>query len=284
MNVDVLAYAKLNLSLRILGRRRDGYHEILSEMQTIDLADRLEIALDDGGGIRVESPLGLGDQDLVARAAAALLAHKRVDRGVRIRVKKAIPVGAGLGGGSSDAAATLSVLDRMTPPRLGWETLCALGAALGSDVPLFVYGGRARVRGRGEQVEPLKASRAVWYVVLVPPVRCATAAVYAEWDRMGDAARRADRSEPRRGENDLLAAALEAYPALQPYHEAVAELAAESRGMSGSGSALYAAYGEPEPAERARRLLQERFGTAEVSVCRPTDVGHITREEYEDRH
>ena len=269
MTARVRAFAKLNLSLRVVGRREDGYHEILSDVQTIDLADRIEIELR-GASLRVENDLPLSGPDIAERAAATLLEHKHVASGVSIRISKGIPAGAGLGGGSSDAAAVLATLDRLTPPRLPFERLCSLGAGIGSDVPLFLHGGRVRMGGRGERVLR-RSGTPVWFALVVPPVHCDTASVYARWDaRSGDAGT----GEPALGENDLLEPALEAHPELIPYHEAVASVGGVYQGMSGSGSTFYAAFDDPQAAERARLELSERFGDAAAFVCRPTALGH----------
>ena len=276
MTIQIAAYAKLNLSLRVLRRRTDGYHEILSDVQTIDLADSIEIELG-GEGVRVHSNLVFSETDIVELAAVALLKRKRSTQGVAIRVEKRIPVGAGLGGGSSDAAATLAVLDRVIPPELPFRTLCEIGSTIGSDVPLFLHGGAIRMGGRGERIEKLPAQPRECYVVLVPSVHCATQEIYSRWD-VGDASpiRRATRLE--RGENDLLQAALSAYPSLSTYHGAVGQLNAAYSGMSGSGSSFYGAFAEEVDAEHARRTLSHSFPSADVFVCHPTAVGHRIRE------
>jgi 4-diphosphocytidyl-2-C-methyl-D-erythritol kinase len=278
MSVRVAAYAKLNLSLRVLGLRVDGYHDILSEVQTVDLADRLTIELG-GGGVRAESDLALQGEDIVVRAAVALFRRKQRDQGVSIRVEKRIPVGAGLGGGSSDAAAVISVLDRLTPPELPFDALCEVAAGIGSDVPLFLHGGRTRMTGRGERVHRLSARSAEHFVVLVPPVHCDTGSIYARWDAIATTARTVRDRRPERGENDLLRAALGVHPELVPYHDAMRSLGAAYHGMSGSGSSFYAAFDERATAERAGTILMRQFDSADVIICRPTTTGHRIQEE-----
>jgi 4-diphosphocytidyl-2-C-methyl-D-erythritol kinase len=273
VSVYVVAYAKLNLSLRVLGLRADGYHEIVSEVQTIDLADRLTIDLV-GKGVHVESDLAVQGEDIVERAAAALLHRKRCDRGVRIRVEKVIPVGAGMGGGSSDAAAVLGVLNRLTPPGLSLDALCEIGAGIGSDVPLFLHGGRVCMTGRGEHVERLPEPPAKCFVVLVPPIRCATGLVYSRWDAIASTSCEKRHTPPRRGENDLLRPALDVHPALVPYHDGMQSLGADYCGMSGSGSSFYAAFGERTIAERSQAILKQQFVSADTFVCQPTGGGY----------
>jgi 4-diphosphocytidyl-2-C-methyl-D-erythritol kinase len=278
MTVHVAAYAKLNLSLRVLGLRADGYHEIVSEVQTIDLTDHLTIDLG-GEAVRVESDLALQGEDIVEQAAVALFQRKQRDQGVSIRVEKGIPIGAGLGGGSSDAAAVLSVLDRLTPPELSFAALCEVGAGIGSDVPLFLHGGRIRMSGRGERVERSLDRSAGYFVVLVPPVHCATGPIYARWDAIAATAQELRGNEAKRGENDLLDAALDVHPELVPYHEAMRSLDADYHGMSGSGSSFYAAFDERAAAERAGASLKRQFDSADVAVSRPTPTGHHVQEE-----
>jgi len=273
MSIHVVAYAKLNLSLRVLGLRADGYHEIVSEVQTIDLADRLTIDLAPDG-VRVESDLALQGEDIVERAAIALFHRKKCDQGVCIRVEKAIPVGAGLGGGSSDAAAVLGVLDRLTPPGLSFDALCEVGAGIGSDAPLFLHGGRLRMTGRGEHVKRLPEPSVEHFVVLVPPVHCATGSIYSRWDAIASTPCEKGNTPLRRGENDLLRPALDAHPTLVSYHDAMQSLGAGYYGMSGSGSSFYAAFDEGATAQRARASLKQQFDSADTFVCRPTSVGH----------
>jgi len=271
LRMHATAYAKLNLSLAVLGLREDGLHEIDSEVQTIDLCDRLTIVFP-AARDEVTSAPSLPGENIVARAAAALRRRKRFVQGVRVHIEKRIPTGAGLGGGSSDAAAVLRVLDRLTPPELTLDELCDIGAEVGSDVPLFLHGGRLRVTGRGEQLRTYDDPVKGWFVVAVPPVHCATAAVYDRWDALGggDEVPAGARS---RGQNDLLRAALELHPGLRTYHEAVGAIGAAYGGMSGSGSSFFAAFGEEEAARRAGAELQRRFEAAQVFVSRPTVGG-----------
>lgn len=276
MRVHAVAYAKLNLSLAVLGVRGDGFHEIDSEVQTIDLCDRLTIefpAAKDG----VTSAPDLPGENIVGRAAKALRRRKGFVQGVRVHIEKRIPAGAGLGGGSSDAAAVLRVLDRLTPPELALDELCEVGAEVGSDVPLFVHGGRLRVTGRGEQVRTYDDPVKERFVVAVPSVHCATVAIYDRWDVLGGS----DEAPPRvrsRGENDLLRPALDLHRGLLTYHEAMRALGAEYWGMSGSGSSFFAAFREEGAARRAGGRLNRRFESAHVFVCRPTTTGYCLLE------
>jgi len=269
MSVELLAFAKINLALRVLRRREDGFHEIDSIIQTVDLADRITVEAD--VGLHVENDLTeIDGEDLVARAARAILQEKGRG-GVRIRVRKGIPAGAGLGGGSSDAAAVISAIDRLFPPRLASDDLLAVAARLGSDVPLFLRGGFLRMRGRGELLSPAGLPRPEWFLLLVPPIRCQTSLVYRGWS---PGAPLSQMSGLDFGVNDLLAPALSIYPELIPYHRAVMRLDCLYAGMSGSGSAFYAAFPDRRAAAEAVEGVKEDLPEASLFICSPTTEGH----------
>ncbi|MDE3085122.1 MAG: 4-(cytidine 5'-diphospho)-2-C-methyl-D-erythritol kinase [Acidobacteriota bacterium] len=249
------APAKLTLSLRITGVRDDGYHLLEAEMTSIDLADVLDF--DTGSGLELVDEVvggtGLGDLDdgpanLVGRALAA------VGREAAVRLVKRIPLGAGLGGGSSDAAAVL---------RWAGETDPAVAAGLGADVPFCVVGGRARVGGIGDEVVPVPfvAER---FLLLVPPVAVDTAAAYRAWD---------DGRRPAAGDdggNDLEQAALAVAAGLGAWREAFGAATGARPRLAGSGSAWFV--GDPE-GNLARRVGAElRVGGARAPVVPVTTV------------
>jgi 4-diphosphocytidyl-2-C-methyl-D-erythritol kinase len=208
------APAKLTLSLRITGVRPDGYHELDAEMVSVDLADELTFA--DGDRLEVVgADVPVDDSNLVRRALAA------VGRRAAVRVDKRIPVGAGLGGGSTDAAAVLR-----------WAGCDDVGvaASLGADVPFCVVGGRARVRGIGEVVEPLPYEERT-LTLLTPPLSCSTPAVYGAWDDLGGPT--AD------GPNDLEPAALAVEPELARWRDRLGEATGCTPALAGSGSTWF---------------------------------------------
>ena len=213
----LLAPAKLTLSLRVTGVREDGYHLLDAEMVTLDLADELEFA--DGDGLEVIGASGLavpaGDDNLVRRALAA------AGRSAHVTLTKRIPAGAGLGGGSADAAAALRWA--------GCDDL-AVAASLGADVPFCLRGGRAHVTGIGDVIEPLPAVDQV-FTLLTPPFGVPTAAVYRAWDELGGP--RAD------GPNDLEPAALVVEPRLAGYRDRLAEATGVTPVLAGSGSTWF---------------------------------------------
>ncbi len=155
--MEVLAYAKVNLTLEILGRRNDGYHELRTILQTINLADRLQVSKSPRLQVECDQPELSGKSNLVWKAAASLAERAGISPQVCIRIQKRIPVGMGLGGGSSDAAAALAALNRFWELNLGQAELSETAAELGSDVPFFLTGGTALAQGRGEQVASLPA-------------------------------------------------------------------------------------------------------------------------------
>jgi 4-diphosphocytidyl-2-C-methyl-D-erythritol kinase len=174
------APAKLNLMLRVVGRRRDGYHELQTVFQLIDRCDHLHFRVRDDGRVRrLGGPEAVAsEQDLTVRAAALLQRHSGCGLGVDIRIDKRLPMGGGLGGGSSDAATTLAALNRLWRLGLGEDALAALGLSLGADVPVFVRGHAAWGEGVGKRLTPLELARH-WYLVLIPDCHVATAEVFA---------------------------------------------------------------------------------------------------------
>ncbi len=181
--VAVSAPAKINLHLEIVGRRRDGFHELRTLFQSIDLYDHLTAEDAPPGETSLEvEPAGAvtgGQDNLVLRAARAIAEETHVDKGARLRLRKTIPVGGGLGGGSADAAAALVALDRLWGCGLEELDLQRLAAGLGADVPFFLHGGLALGIGRGDEVFPLPDQEPMAVVVAVPKVQIPTAEAYA---------------------------------------------------------------------------------------------------------
>jgi 4-diphosphocytidyl-2-C-methyl-D-erythritol kinase len=174
------APAKLNLMLHVVGRRADGYHELQTVFQLIDLCDRIEIEVREDGSItRPKGPPGVPEsEDLVVRAAAALKAATGTHLGAEITIKKSIPMGGGLGGGSSDAATTLVALNRIWHTGLDQAEIAAIGVKLGADIPVFVAGRSAWAEGVGEKLMPVHLGGDSWYLVIFPGVSVPTAAVF----------------------------------------------------------------------------------------------------------
>jgi 4-diphosphocytidyl-2-C-methyl-D-erythritol kinase len=269
--VRVLAYAKLNLVLRVVGRRRDGYHLVQTLLCAVDLADELLLTDQRGLELVVEGEdVGPEEDNLALRAARFLQQRAGGDRGALIRLSKRIPAGAGLGGGSSDAAAVLAGLNRLWGLGLPLEELGALGATLGADVPFFLGPSPAWAEGIGEQLRPAQVDLPAAFLIAVPPFRCPTGEVYRAYDRLG-----VPYSSPTLGwegelENDLWPAALALHPQLLALRDRLEGLGGPV-GMTGSGSALFCAFPSEEEARLAARRLHFR---GKVFVARPVGRGY----------
>lgn len=265
------AQAKVNLVLEVLGRRKT-HHDILSIAQTISLHDKLTFEEDDEIALTCNQPSLLGD-NLVLKAANLLKERAHVDAGARIHLDKRIPWGAGLGGGSSDAAATLSTLNSLWGCNLPQEVLAQLGAELGSDIPLFLLGGTVLLEGRGDTATALPQMQEKHLVLLVPgsvgmPKK--TGALYGKLDQTrftrGQFVRAAVFALEKSGAapEDLMYnafenAAFEYFPRLRDDYEAFVQAAGGRVHLAGSGPCLFALFGSAEEAfAMAARLREAR--------------------------
>jgi 4-diphosphocytidyl-2-C-methyl-D-erythritol kinase len=185
--------AKINLYLRILRRRQDGYHDIVTLFEKIDIFDEITFIPRKTGGIKIacdSKKVPLGEKNLAFKAAKALLDYAGKDKSVLIKIKKRIPVAGGLAGGSSNAAVTLFGLNRLWKLGLSRKELMKLGVKLGADVNFFLSGERFAVgKGRGEVTSPLNVKRALWHVLVNPGKGLSTKAIYEYWDNMYPKAR-----------------------------------------------------------------------------------------------
>jgi len=168
--ITAYAYAKINLTFEVLGRRRDGYHDIATILQEIDLKDTLQFELASSLSIDCDNVELRSSDNLALKAASLFKKEAGYKDGAKIILKKGIPVAAGLGGGSSDAGATLVALNKLWKLKLSTEALVDMAAALGSDVPYFIRGGTALAEGRGERVTPLPSLSQSWVVLVKPSV------------------------------------------------------------------------------------------------------------------
>jgi 4-diphosphocytidyl-2-C-methyl-D-erythritol kinase len=247
------APAKLNLFLHVIGRRADGYHLLQTVFQFLDYGDELAFEVtDDGAVTRAVQLAGVGeDADLTVRAARLLQAAAGVRRGARIHLTKRLPMGGGLGGGSSDAATTLIALNELWETRLPREDLAHLGLTLGADVPVFVRGQAAWGEGVGEQLTPIELPQP-WYLVLVPPVQVSTAEVFADPKLTRDTPAITIRDFlAGRGRNDLEPAVSRRYPEVARALSWLRQFG-DAR-MTGSGGCVFLAVGDEAA---ARRLLE----------------------------
>lgn len=280
------SFAKINLSLRVLGRRPDGYHELRTTFQTVSLADRLKFqAL---AGDRIELACDAADvpadeTNLVHRAAVLLRDHFGVRRGARIEIEKVIPAGGGLGGGSSNAATALVGLSKLWNVETGGGELAELGALLGADVPFFFAGGTAAGVGRGDHVRPLPDAAPRHLLIVTPPVKVSTADAYKSLNapaltKEGGAVNfyvsrgSADFSGSPREVlvNDFEPAVFGRHPEIEAARDALLRAGAGAALLSGSGSSVFGIFDTARQAESAADGLKRETG-GRVFPCRTLD-------------
>ncbi len=276
------ACAKINLTLRVLGKRADGFHELESLVVGADLCDRVECTIDSEPGISLacNDPALAQPDNLVCRAAAHLAKRRGLDPALRIKLDKKIPVGAGLGGGSSDAAATLRICNQLWMTGLDDTELASLGADLGSDIPLFFGLPSVLMTGRGERVTPMLLCWSGWALLAFAGPLVPTASVYRAW-RPSDVAPHSDDQVERLAEassaqelsamliNDLEAAVFRVSPTVAHVYDELNRLGIGPMRISGAGSALYRLFDErAEACEAASRIEAEdpRVETTVVAV------------------
>lgn len=260
------APAKVNFRLDVLRRRPDGYHDLRMLMQRIDLCDELEITLLDTPGISVScdgSDLPEDEGNIVWRGAAAMLARSPQRAGVGIRLTKNIPVAAGLGGGSSDAAATIMGLNSLLGLGLDEATLMDIGLELGADVPFFIFGKPAIATGVGEELAPLENIPNLWLLLVNPGIHVSTASVYQNLLLTTDKVAAKIPVLYNSADdvcavlaNDLEAVTLKKFPVIQEIKEQLMATGARGALMSGSGPTVFAVFADENSARRAA----ERFG------------------------
>ena len=264
MEIVEYAYAKLNLGLRILGQRSDGFHNILSVFQTVDLCDRLVFGPAEQGQIILscdDADLPTGPENLVYQAVLAFRSYTGMDRGVEVVIEKRIPMAAGLGGGSSDAAAVLRVLNRVWEAKLSGGELREIGASIGSDVPFFVrQKGTAVVSGRGESMRYVPWSADVAYVLVCPGFQVHTGWAFANYKKTltehgeYDSFLNSVKNLPVSGfwgriENDFLPLIVQSHPETRDILSRLTDAGAIAASMSGSGSTLYGVFESRDVAE-----------------------------------
>ena len=284
--ITLNAHAKINLTLEVLGRRDDGYHEIASIVQTIDLHDTVTLEPADDVTLDCDRPELASPDNLALRAAHLLRERTGHDEGARITLHKKIPVSAGLGGGSSDAAATLRGLSRLWGLDLSTDDLMPMAAELGSDVPFFLHGGTAMVQGRGERVRRLPPTDLKWLVVLCPAIELPnkTASLYASLSAANHTPGHLTRKlEARiRGGGDVPPqflfnafdeVARQAFPGLGGYWETFHSLGAREIHLAGSGPSLFAPVSQKAQGTAIQLMLKHRHGWDSylVSLWEPSE-------------
>jgi 4-diphosphocytidyl-2-C-methyl-D-erythritol kinase len=265
------APAKLNLFLHVVGRRADGYHLLQTVFRFVEHGDRLHFTPRTDGAVVLLDPLpGVApESDLTVRAARLLQAVTGCAQGVTIGIDKRLPLGGGLGGGSSDAATVLLALNHLWQLGLPRQRLQEIGLTLGADVPVFVFGRNAFAESIGETLLAVDVP-AAWYVVLEPPVQVPTAAIFGAPELKRDTARIDPRQwQPGFGGNDMQAVAVARFPAVAEHLRWLADFG-EAR-MTGSGACVFAGFAQKDSAERVIQRLPEgmRGWLAAGLACHP---------------
>ena len=286
-------HAKLNLSLRVLGRRADGYHEIESIFHGIDLADDIELNETAGSSVDVEmyyaaDTMGEApalEENLIYRAAQSLIEHGGgAGRGVKIDVIKRIPIGGGLGGGSGNAAGTLLALSKLWNMQLERKRLLELAGTIGSDVTYCIDGGTALATARGEQLTQMPAPHAMWFVLGISRDPLLTRDVYSAWDELGHEEQvTSSMMAPALGagdvnevasllHNDLERPAFMLRPELSRKKEAILDAGALGAGMTGSGPTMFGILEEAGSAREVAAKVQPEFDRVVVARTAPRCV------------
>lgn len=281
--VSVNAPAKINLGLQILGKREDGFHDLISIFQTIDLYDCLTFKPASAGETIFscsDRALPQGKDNLVCRAVDIFREATGIEEGIEIHLKKHIPYGAGLGGGSSDAASVLLALNDLWCTEFDIKKLQDLGLQLGSDVPFFMQKGTALVQGRGERLCYIPWRADVYYVLVAPTFEVATGWAYANYKKAltgnGGYANFLNSVNPdemgafdllRHLENDFLPLILQTHPEVGSILQKLEDYGAVATSLSGSGSTLYGVFKEKREAQEACSAFEK--GGNRVFLCCP---------------
>ncbi|EXF44793.1 4-diphosphocytidyl-2-C-methyl-D-erythritol kinase [Pseudomonas sp. BAY1663] len=251
------APAKLNLMLHVLGRHADGYHELQTLFQFLDHGDELSFSLRDDGQIRLHSDLPGVDHDsnLIVRAARLLQRESGCALGADIQLLKRLPMGGGIGGGSSDAATTLLGLDRLWRLDLGEDRLAELGLSLGADVPVFVRGRAAFAEGVGERLQPVELPEP-WYLVIAPQVSVSTAEIFADPELTRNTPAITVRSLlAGGGRNDCQPVVEKRYPEVRNALSLLNKFVPAS--MTGTGACVFGSFPNEGEADKVRRQLPD---------------------------
>ncbi|MBA2681955.1 MAG: 4-(cytidine 5'-diphospho)-2-C-methyl-D-erythritol kinase [Ktedonobacteraceae bacterium] len=283
----VQSYAKINLTLDVLGKRPDGYHELATVMQTVDLYDTLYLVATNEDRVRIScnQPELCNDENLVVRAAQAIRERLNVTQGVLIELHKRIPVAAGLGGGSGNAAAVLQALQQWWQLPLDAHDLWSMATELGSDVPFFLKGGLALCEGRGEKITPLEPHWPLsmrWLLLIKPAISVSTATVFrslrandystgVESRAIQAALQSKTALRTQDLHNSLERGVLEQYPEVALAYNAILGAGAEYVRLSGSGPTLFTAFSTLTAATQAQQRVQAQG--YEVYLTRPIHLG-----------
>ncbi|MEO0442358.1 MAG: 4-(cytidine 5'-diphospho)-2-C-methyl-D-erythritol kinase [Pseudomonadota bacterium] len=253
MPLSILSPCKLNLFLHILGRRADGYHQLQTLFQLLDKGDQMTFEPTCDRQITLSTPItGINDKDnLIIRAANTLQSHTGIDTGANITIDKQLPIGGGIGGGSSNAATTLVALNYLWETKLNIDELCAIGLGLGADVPVFIQGRTAWAEGIGEQLQAIDLP-AQWFLVIKPRCQVSTAEVFCHQELTRDSATITVAGFfEQGGRNDCESVVCRLYPEV---YKALYWLKDHSSArLTGTGACVFAPFSSQEKAEQIRQ-------------------------------
>lgn len=274
--IKITACAKINLSLSVLGKREDGYHELDTVMQSVDLSDTVYI--EKCRGIITDCK-GISAEENIAARAARLFCEKTGAEGCKIKIEKRIPAAAGLGGGSADAAAVLAGLNRLYKTGISETELCEIAVKIGADVPFLIAGGTARARGIGEKLTPLAPLKDCWFLLAKAEEKPSTAEMFSRLDstdyikpdieKTVNAVNRGDLN----GVLENLGNSFEILWSKSPLKEMLSSTHPAACSLSGSGPARFAVYGDLNAALRARDKLSAKGVFCEI--CKPLNKSLI---------
>lgn len=273
-SIKLLSPAKVNLTLEILGLRADGYHEIRSIIQPISIFDEVSIDLEEGSGIELESSgisIPAGKENLAWRAAELFLKESGLEHKIKIFIRKQIPLGAGLGGGSGNAAAVLVGLNRVTKT-LSERELIKIASQIGADVPFFIRSQTAIIEGIGDKITTLRDFPDFHYVVICPNIHTSTEQVYKKWDDLIETDQHIQKNTDGEYDNvtkkfsdiktapplqnDLEEAAISLHPEIKSFKEIMTSLGLKSVLMCGSGSSAFALFRSEDEASEIYDYLK----------------------------
>ena len=276
--MELLAPAKVNLHLEVLGKRPDGYHEIQTLMHRVDLCDEMAISLEGEGIKLVADGEGIpeGRENLACRAAQVFFEELGIQKGLKIRLKKRIPIAAGLGGGSSDAATVMMGLNDLLETGWAQDRLMALGAKIGADVPFFIFQKPALAGGIGAKLAPVGLPEPIWFLMLIPPFPISTAWAYGTYDRLSNQGKEPVPLKDSYADiaeilpilrNDLEAAAFWMFPQIKRMKEELLAKGAQGALMTGSGPVTYGIFPSPKEAEQTAKVITLPTGWKTI-ICR----------------
>lgn len=274
--IKITACAKINLSLSVLGKREDGYHELDTVMQSVDLSDTVYI--EKYSGIITDCK-GISAEENIAARAARLFCEKTGAEGCKIKIEKRIPAAAGLGGGSADAAAVLAGLNRLYKTGISKTELCEIAVKIGADVPFLIAGGTARARGIGEKLTPLAPLKDCWFLLAKAEEKPSTAEMFSRLDSTDYIKPDIEKTVNAVNCGDLngvlenLGNSFEILWSKSPLKEMLSSTHPAACSLSGSGPARFAVYGDLNAALRARDKLSAKGVFCEI--CKPLNKSLI---------